>query len=517
MVSESSEGLILSGNQSLVITNQDYIVNGSIIIRDNASLKLVNSHLDFTQGNWTFELLDSGHLELDHSDINMTVPYNIGAHDNSSIKLLNSEVFKQFWCTIHLTYHYTYAINLLDESRLYANNSSIGILNTSKDTVSNIADSFIGELMQCSSSLHLRNTTIAVLEFMLNNGNYSCRLKLSDNIKNWDSKLEGGGIPGNITFDDVGITQTYCLYTVNCTLRLRDSNPDFIVCQGHSEISVEDSVTQSLNIRGNATLDISNSSIKLLDASDATIQSLTIRKSRIGSTTFTLSENAVIEDSQIDKWDSGWYSWIGSTRQVTIKDSSFVNMTINSHTVYSLRNVTVKNDAWIQPDFNEIRPTYISGGLVYGGDLQSFDSYGVDNLFYQVTRGFEVKVLRGGAQLQSASLELRRDNETIWRGTSDYLGESRFNLTFSRIMVVNPIPGQPPLVDTNNMTNTLTLLVRDGGDTRSMTLGVLSSTPLVASFPSLTGTQSAWVAALIILALLVSVVLTLLKTTRLLN
>jgi hypothetical protein len=61
LVTEISGGLTLTGTDSLVITNKNYIVNGSIIIGDDASLTLVNSHLDFTESReWKFELSGNG-------------------------------------------------------------------------------------------------------------------------------------------------------------------------------------------------------------------------------------------------------------------------------------------------------------------------------------------------------------------------------------------------------------------------------------------------------------------------
>jgi hypothetical protein len=124
-----------------------------------------------------------------------------------------------------------------------------------------------------------------------------------------------------------------------------------------------------------------------------------------------------------------------------------------------------------------------------------------------MSREFEVRILRGGSPLASASVELHRGNETIWRGVSDAQGVARFNLTFSRVLVVNPVPGQTPLVDTINVTSSLNLVVTDGGDTWSVSTGVLSNTPFVMSFDTFTGSQRVWIAVLMVFVLLLVVFL----------
>jgi hypothetical protein len=499
---EKSGDLTLSGNESLLITDRDYTVNGSITIKENASLKLVNTHLDFTQGNWVFQLSGTGHLELINSNINMTIPNSITAHDNASIKMQDSEVFKKFWCDIHLRYHYTYGFELKDQSCLIADNSKIGTLSSGGSTT-NVENSFIGYLTQDSADLQLRNTTIDSVMFNLRNGNYSCKLNLGENIKHWSSVLDGGGLPWNMTLDDVR-SQIYSIYAENCTLRVIDSNPYFIYCRGESLVSLEDTVTPRLYLLGNASVEISNSSIQSLDGTSARIQRIAVKDSRIDVAEFTLDGEASIEGSSIGGWDSGFFH-SDTTGGVRVNDSVFDNFTIASNTVYELDNVTVYKRAWMQYSFNPLECIHLSGDLKYHGKLQAFDPYSVESIYYRLSREFEVRILRGGEPLESASVELRRGNETLWRGTSDARGVARFNLTFSRVLVVNPVPGQVPLVDTNNMTSALSLVVMDGGDTWSMSAGVFVDTPLLVTFESFSASQRVWIASSFVFVLLLSV------------
>jgi hypothetical protein len=317
--------------------------------------------------------------------------------------------------------------------------------------------------------------------------------------------FRSGGIPGYLPLDNVTLNHPPMIEVVNCTLRLQDSNLASLSCRGQSDIFIDDSDLMRLGLWGNETFVITNSSIGWLDSADGIVRSITIRDSRIDNATFTLEEEALIENSRIGQWDSGWFGWVGGTRRIAIRDSNFKILTIDSHTEYSLQNVTVENNVWVQPEWNGVRETYIAGDLDYRGKIPKFDWNPAESIFYKVIRQFEVKVTRGGAPLKSAVLTLRGENDAIWTSISDERGYARFNVTFGKIIVANPFPGQNPLVATDNMTKTLTLLIEDGGDKQNVTFGLFSNAPLSVSFESLTGFQSELVAISVVAILIASI------------
>jgi hypothetical protein len=174
---------------------------------------------------------------------------------------------------------------------------------------------------------------------------------------------------------------------------------------------------------------------------------------------------------------------------VEASDSDFGNFTINLKTAYNFSNVTVRDRVWIMYSFlNEPSylhgPSYIRGGVSFQNRDQVFEFDLLRDTQYNVTRQYDVSVTRGGSPLPAASMELQSGNGTIWRGESDSEGKARFNVTYTGTYILGPTPGQPPLVNEENMTQSLTLLVKDRGDSTTMNLSLLSNTPVEVGFSS---------------------------------
>jgi hypothetical protein len=503
--------IVLSGIDSLEINSSNYTQRGNIIIRDNATLRITDSLLNLSNGSW-IELLGNGQLIVDRSKLNLTGDHaEINAFDKSQISLVDSEVINEFWCTAHQAYHYLTSINMYNDTRMDANNSRIGVLMASGRSLSRVNKSFAGTLtidQKTTAFVHVSNSSIDILIpqsgtyiikestvnhmlFYLMNGSYSCRFSLDKNVESWNSKKDGGGIPCDLTLQNT-ILDEFRVTAYNSSLEIRDSNPNSLLIIDGSNVSITNCTT-NVTVQGDATetMEIIDSHIGELYCDPvATLKTLHIEGSDIRSAELNLGEYNGIEETRVGRWwSAAYYGWEGSTRVVEASDSDFGNFTINLKTAYNFSNVTVRDRVWIMYSFlNEPSylhgPSYIRGGVSFQNRDQVFEFDLLRDTQYNVTRQYDVSVTRGGSPLPAASMELQSGNGTIWRGESDSEGKARFNVTYTGTYILGPTPGQPPLVNEENMTQSLTLLVKDRGDSTTMNLSLLSNTPVEVGFSS---------------------------------
>jgi hypothetical protein len=440
---------------------------------------------------------------------------------------------------------------MYNETRLEADNSKIAYLVAYDQSLSKVSNSSIKILLidqKSSAYVQVSNSTINTLAlysgvcvvekstvdfawFPLMSGSYHCKLSLSKNETMWNIKRDGGGIPCDLTLQNT-LLREFMIFAYNSTLDIRDSNLYSLSVYGRSNVSITNCTT---NIYfGNSTVEaveISDSRIGRLEGEwEAIIKKLFIEKSVIGVVSFTSPtikelyiEESVIstvasglgEYTRVDRTQVGsWWSFTGqegSTRFVEISDSSFGNFTINPQTAYSFRNVTVNGYVWVDYSLL-IEPSFIRGDVTIKNESQVYELNLICDAYSRVTREYDVSVTRGGVFLPEAYMELQSGNETIWKGESDSEGKARFNVTYTGTYVVNPVLGQPPLVNEGNMTRTLTLLVKDRGDTAVADLSLLCDTPVKIGFNNVySGFQLQLFAILFFLALVLVVVYILIR------
>jgi hypothetical protein len=503
--------IVLSSFDSLEINSSNYTQRGNIIIRDNATLRITDSLLNLSNGSW-IELSGNGQIIVDRSKLNLTGDHaEINAFDRSQVRLLDSDVIREFWCTAHQAYHYLTSINMYNDTRLDANNSRMGVLMASGRSLSRVNNSFTGTLtidQKTTAYVQVSNSSIDILIpqsgtciikestvnhtlFYLMNGSYSCRFSIDKNVESWNSKKDGGGIPCDLTLQTTNLDE-YRVTAYNSSVEIRDSNPSFLLLIDISNVSITNCTT-NVTVQGDATetMEIIDSHIGEFYCDPvATLKKLHIEGSDIRSAELNLGEYTGIEETQVGRWwSAAYYGWEGSTRLVEVSDSNFGNFTINLKTAYNFSNVTIRDRVWFMYSFLK-EPSYVHGPSYIRGEVtfQSRDQVFEFNLLrdteYRVTRQYDVSVARGGSPLPSASMELRSSNRTIWRGESDSEGKARFNVTYTGTYILDLIPGQPPLVNEENMTRTLTLLVLDRGDTAATDLSLLCDTPVEVGFSS---------------------------------
>ena len=451
--------LILGGNEVRIIANQNLTINGNLQVADAATLKLVNTHLRFMNTS-QLELSGGGRIELTNSDfsnLDITYPLLLTIRDDSSLSLRNSSILGNTWCPLHLRYHYRYYIEMYDRSKIEASNSSIGNLILFDSSTAQVNGSYIGSLNYYSSKCQITDTTIDILGITITEDSSNLKIKQTGPSIENATHFEVAGVPGELILREIKLLYFTFINAINCTLTVWDSNPSIIMYTGNQTLRIEDTTTSTLSLYGNPTVEIFDSSVKWITGATDYIRKIHFRNSTIGTTEFSLREEALIESSRVGRWLSNYLVPPGShTRHMRIIDSVFGNFTVDTNTVYDFENTRVENWTWISPSFSKGEPSYISGEVEFGGLTPISDLVYSDSLYCLVTRQFEVIVLRGGAHQKSAHLELRRGGELVWSGYTDERGSASFNLTFTRIVEI-PYQWGVPSIDYDNVTQILDL------------------------------------------------------------
>ena len=162
--------LILTGNNVTVIEGR-FDINGSIIVRENATLILQNAIVNFTQTksyehNMTFENPANGNprLECNNSTIASTSYYYfiVRLRQNSTATLSNS---------IDTRY-----LQLLDSASATVTNSSINEVTVANNAVASILNSTIEHTLSASSSVNVTVINSAINKVYINSAYSNCSL-----------------------------------------------------------------------------------------------------------------------------------------------------------------------------------------------------------------------------------------------------------------------------------------------------------------------------------------------------
>ena len=495
--------LTLKGDETQVIENQNVTLLGDLVIQGDASLKLVNSQIIFTENSGGIWLSGNGRLELENSSVTFNLYSNAGlsATNQSKVVLHNSNIMNKTWCDIHLRYHYHYLVNIFDEASIEATNSSIGTLRLNDNSKAKVENSFIGNLDYNRSDCTITNTTIDIVGFTIQNGSYNCKIRQIKEADN-STSFEISGVPGSIQLKGIKIQYTSFVQSLNSDLTLHDSNIPFI--RSDSDTTLLRSTIPQLSAGGNATVEIIDSKVDYLTEGSQGIQRLHVSNSTIGKTEFSLTGEALIESSKIGVWMPSYMLYPNTIRTIRVSDSRFGNFTVDSNTTYVFSNVVIENRTFIIPGFTSFGQTSISGSVEFNGVSPQYGGWYPENIYSVLEREFSVSVQSVGTPLSGVQITLRRGDEVVWSGYSDSSGSVRFNLRFERVRVVD-VPGSKPTIDIDNVTTPLNLSVEYGGDSVSRTITLGSGTPIMIGFDALTRTQRETMAGIMVLLLVVAI------------
>lgn len=444
--------LILEGDDVLIVENSTYILNGELLVRDNARLVLRNAELYVKEKrSWIpTDLLPS--------------PFVVVFNDTATLEAYNSSIAYPVggWLDIGFLQFSDAAIDSSDFSRAFIygddhsklkiTNSEVERLIITKDSICEIVNSEISGI-SCVSCYHgqLRG------HFLLGVWD-SCR------VDAWNSTVK------NVSFEFENCTSatvssdfhryhkfwnSYINFSVDGSvfnLTLHDTN-----ITGSSYLTLIEGFLRVQNIDGlysirvfNGTLQVSNCSFSGLgcgvgsraEVEDSVFQRLFLMDDAQGLVSRSKMDRLLLEDFK--------------------GDAVFDNVLINE--VYGCEGCEC----------------FISGRITFGENASTSEiRWGREREV--VTRGFEVITQREGWVLPHVELNLYDKDETpIWRGETGKDGKANFNISFCRFW-----PLYEPYKYVSNQDDIWRLEAIKGEANYNISVGFLSDTPIVFTFPSL--------------------------------
>lgn len=435
--------LILEGDDILVIENCIYVLNGELLVKDNARLILRNAELSVklkTGWHWQLDLLPS--------------PFVILFNNSARFEAYNSSIFYpehglgigflQFSEAIVEASNVSRTIIYGDdESTIHVSDSSIGDLIVTKNAICEVINSDIASISsQLKYHFHMRgqwdncrvevwNSTVKDVYIELKNcTNAKVSSPFSGFHRFWNSynDLNVDGSAFNLTLHDTNVKGKLSLASLSGSLKVLNRND-------LSRVDV-----------WNGSLLVSNSSMPALSCEEGSV---------------TEAEESVF-----------WGLLIRDDADVSISRSKTGKIYLNH-----FKGTAIFDNVLINQVFSsEYCECYIGGSIRFGENASAQKihwAYGV------VTRNFEVQTHREERGLPHVNLILYdQENTPIWSGETDRDGKASFNISFCKNWQLNE-----PYKYVTNYEDLWTLEAEKGEASINVTVGFLSDTPIVLAFP----------------------------------
>ena len=264
--------LIIDGNMTIELSELD---NRTIILRDNAYLKINNVHMEtiFNRSYSTIKLqvYDDANLEI----INSTLPATVSLYNSSSVSIVNSTVFHASWCSVSHGFHNGSGIFARGFSDFKIRDSKIGYIRAYENNSGNVFGTSVMELGSTSVGIEtnividVENSTIGRVhltepEKKLSNikkGFHEDLLfdqKVGTEIQLYNSELRDGL---SVYFRDRDLEiidcDIYVLNTVNCSqVELTDSNVMILTLSHTERVELENCNVTGFYIRSESDLEL---------------------------------------------------------------------------------------------------------------------------------------------------------------------------------------------------------------------------------------------------------------------
>ena len=442
--------LVLEGDDVLLIENRTYILDGLLLVKDNAKLVLRNAELyiEERKGGWFWYDILPGLLYMGFNNSavfeahNSSIVYpersaSIGFFQNSEAVIDSSRLD---------------LVNIYgdEESTICISNSTIGTIKIGgganfelfNSEVSSISCySMIDRLMMFRSEsdwdrcrVEVWNSSLDYLDLKVKN----CDATISAPLKGfhlfWNSYEHVAcerGMVLNVTLHNTEVTGDYWGLSVESgNLRVEKARD-----------------VESISVR-NGSLSTSNSSIRFLTCD--TNSAVCIDDSNMDWLKFEGSVNANMS---------------GSKAELLILQDFKGNLQLD---MFSAEEVSL---------YGQIE-AYMEGSVLFGENAMGEELYW-DSGF--TVRNFEVGARGGDRILPNVRLTLYdEDDDTVWSGQTDKNGEASFNITFCHLW---PLYEQFEYV--NNYEDSWRLEATDGEFTENATVGLFKDSPIVLNFPSI--------------------------------
>ena len=444
------EDLILEGDDVLVVENCTYILNGEFLARDRARLIIRNAELfvqekrswvptDLLPATFCAVFNNSASLEM----VNSSIHYpgrrlSIGFFQSSEATLDSSALNRTF-----LRGH--------DHSKLKITNSEVGGLTVTNDSICEVLNSEITEI-DCFSPYHhslIGHFLIGVWD--------TCRVEV------WNSTVE------RVYFEFKNCTSATATSAFRGYHRFWNSYQNFSV-----DGSVFNITLHNTNITGTGFLTLLTGLMSVENRED--FHAIRVWNGTLQISNCTISDSLGGEEgSKIEVEDGVFkYLFLMSDAQFLAVRSKLDNLILDEFKGSAVfDNVLI--DRVLDADDCEC---YINGDITFG---ENASKNGIRLERGVITRNFEVVTQREGRALPQVKLVLYdKENTSIWRGKSDRDGKATFNISFC-----SHWPLKEPYKYVTNYKDLWRLEASMGKTKYNVSLGFLSDTPIVCTFPSL--------------------------------
>ena len=425
----------ITGNQTVLIQDASLTINGPLFIRDNATLKIVNSsiYLGETrdgQNAYFVEVMDSGGLEVFNSTIygNPAEGRWITLRGRSRAVLLEVGLVEME----DTKYPGQTFPRLLafDDASLYVDSCSLWFLWVSDNVTSTIKGSRINSLGPYSSlPVLVYNSTIETMRLTFK----SQEITLTGNFQGFHRYLNSADLlPGhprefNFILHDTMLNSLIFLVwgRPQKAIDVMDAEVAEIWIDGPANVTVKGSKLGRLQMseHGSLYLDVYGSAICSLSAWMENIDAH-FQNSKLGRVSIDAyyKQRIGFKNCTVENYA---HLWVGG--DTYFEDTILGNLTILNPitTPLTFKNCSIEGDIVSTRKYGS--KVALEGSLRFGRS----SSVTVPHEGYlEVTRTYTIKVRRDGLAVEGTSLELRKGETSIWKGVTGECGDAIFVLSY---------------------------------------------------------------------------------------
>ncbi len=489
--------LILDENETRTIRDTRLNIEGIIEVKENATLILENVRVRFIESelDHAFKVNDNASLILFDSDIERTIIINQSASLNAS----NSMLFMSFYCTIHGYNHTTGGVIGHGSSKIMLDTCKVGYLWLHDNSNAQVENSFIyysfpegDNLLVHDSTLQAHRETVRDEELDL----------IIPDFKDYSGRLDSIIPSSNSVFDNVTLVDGLWLIMYNSSVKVHDSRLYIIDAEDNSNIQLNSVTGNTVYYRGEQeyTLTVYDCDLDQIVSYWANA-SIVIEDSRVNRVSLTSYKQELnITNSVINEFDMDdvWFKPF----KAHIKDSSigFFSPGLGNEkpNEYVMDNVTLLDGLGFNVGGNTPE-----GGVDLHGELRLGEDFSINQTrvdgYAIINRFYPVLVNSSTGPVGNVSLVALNGNRTLWSGETSGVGVAVVPVRYVNIFnLVRPYdPSRPSVIQSYNITDTVTLSWSAAGNEGSIDLDLLSDTPIVIEVPDETGYGNLLVLALV--------------------
>jgi hypothetical protein len=466
--------IILEGNQTMEFNDTLLSVEGRIVVRDNATLKLDNVKVRFIESELRHGVHVSGNgkLIIGNSDIK----YKIRLNESAGLYALNSSLYYSDYCMVHEYNHTHGGLDAIGTATVELEQTKIGDLRTYGDAEVLVEDCDIYRTVSNKGRLEVVNSVVRIHWRTFQDS------VLDINIPNL-TRYTGSMLflpPVDTAFLNTTIEKIW-LGVYNTSITISDSRVDLVSVYGRSDVTLRNCEIDYLN-----TMNAEGEFI----AYDSQLGNI-----RFYSSNYSIAiETCIIENLEMD----GARSFlnvpgcrIGSLTMDKVfrgEQSSYLRDTVIGEfrpslgeeypTEFYMDNVTITDGFWFNYGGGET-----SKGLKIYGDMEISPGASMKrtiiNGYTIVNRFYPVFITDNDTPVANVTVNIRTGNKTRMVGMTDINGYIEVPVRYEDINALVRPPAKPYLINEMNMTGTVDLVWEIDGVENEMEISLRTKTPII--------------------------------------